>query len=89
MVHNEKNRTNHDEIICLSLETPISYKLLSDTGIWITGAGATVYNTPHSVGMIELRKGVIEDSFTVVNDKKVESRNAVSVTGTVTNKKRR
>ena len=71
----------------LSLETPGSYKLLSDPGIWTADTEVTSHNTPHNVGIIEQIKGGSGDSVAVENVHKVEPRKEGSITGIITDKK--
>ena len=52
---------------------PGSHKLLSDPGTYIADTRTTVHNTPHRIGIEELRKEGSKDNITVGNGQKVKS----------------
>ena len=63
-----------------------SFDLLAGSEVWIADIGATIHNTPHKIGMINIREGKESNSITVGNGEKVISVAVGSITGTVTSK---
>ena len=60
--------------------------MLATPNIWIADTGATIHNTPHDIGFTEKRTGKMNDSVTVENGAKVESKAIGQIKGTVTTK---
>jgi len=69
-----------------NLEIPADFKVLSNPDVWIADTGATVHNTPHSEGIVNLQTTDSRDSVTVGNGNKMESTAIGNIQGTITNK---
>ena len=63
------------------------YQLLYSPNLQIADTGATIQNTPHSLGLKQMRKGAESDSVAVGNEEKMKSKYLGSIKGAVANNK--